>query len=249
VLATLLLASSLASAQEHCRAIDGGAPELAAVDARVRLQFIDDGLRAGARRARIWSWSWLTLYTTLTATYGGLAIAAASRDSKIDYWIATGSSAIGVLTLAAMPLAVKADQRRLSRLLANPPPNAEGQDPCVLLAQAEAYLVRDAASEAFGVSPLVHAGSFVFNAGIAILLGAGFGHWDTAAITGAIGIVVGEAEILSQPTDVVDLLAVYRTGRLVTPTTGSRASRRILGWSAAPLVAKDRVGLTVGFAF
>jgi hypothetical protein len=226
----------------HCRAIDGGDPRLEQIDADARLAFIRRELRDGARKARLWSWSWTGVYGSL-ATYQLLSatVIDTSRDGRIDGYIGAASAAIGVATMQLMPLKVMSDQRWLDRRLRLASADV---DRCALLDEAEHLLVRDAASEAFGTSPLIHAGNLVFNIGLAVLLGAGFGHWRTAGITAAVGTAVGELEVFTQPTNSVDALRRYRSGVL-----GGRTEQPRPSWVVTPALGAGVYGLQIAGSF
>src|SRR5438067_1859024 len=132
-----------------CPAIDGGSPALTAIDAGERLESIRSHLVREARRAHIWSWTWLSIYATLSV--GSLAIdVARGPDTRIDGYINSGSAAIGVISIVAMPLKVMGDARRLDRLLGARHATASPEETCALVAEAERLLVRDARGEAFG---------------------------------------------------------------------------------------------------
>ena len=195
----------------HCQSIPGGTTALGRLDAQERIDFIQASLRRGARRARIWAWTWAGIYSTLTAGELVLGLTASSSDTKIDDFVGAGASFVGVAVLGILPLKVLGDQRWLERRLKHV---RLDEDRCAILADAERLLLRDAASEAFGSGPLVHAGSLLFNAALGVFLGAVFGHWDQAAITALTGAAVGEIQIVTQPTDVVRSLSRYRNGDL-----------------------------------
>ena len=118
---------------------------------------------------------------------------------------------------------------------------ADGEHVCSLLNTAELLFIRDAESEAFGVGPLVHVGNFAINiAGGLIIglrrqrtLGALFVH-------GLVGIAVGEIQVATQPTDVVEDLRLYRRGRARRAPQPPR-----LGIAIAPLVLRDGGGASV----
>jgi hypothetical protein len=153
-----------------------------------------------------------------------------SRAGRIDGFIGAGSAAIGIAAMQLMPLKVIGDERRLRA--AGP-----GTDRCALLAEAERLLERDARSEAFGTSPLMQAGSLVFNVGLAVVLGAGFHHFRTAGITLGVGAVVGELEIATQPTHSIDALRRYRAGLLEHTEKPARS------WTIVPSVGAGEYGL------
>jgi hypothetical protein len=197
-----------ARAGECTAAVVKGTPVLARIDAEVRLRFIRERLRVEARRARIWSWSWAGIYTGLTA--GQLIpVPFVSRGQRPDLYVGAGASFIGLIPLVVMPLSVMHDQKWLERRLASAPP---GTHECVLLAEAETLLLRDAKNEAFGRSEVVHLGNVVVNMIVFSIIGAGFGHWASAALSMATGVVVGEAMIFTQPVGAVDDLRRYRAG-------------------------------------
>jgi hypothetical protein len=239
-LAVAVLLASLRAEAAHCRAIEGGTPALERMDAQLRIDWIRDRLRTGARRARIWAWTWAGIYSALTV--GNLILSGVDpEEKKVDDYLGAAASFIGLGTFIVTPLRIMRDQRWLDRRLRNAPP---GIDPCVLVADAERLLIRDADGEAFGKSPLVHAGNFGINLACALILGLGFGHWDQAAIQGAVGIVIGEVMILTQPQEAIHDLARYRRGEL-----GADFRYRPFAWGLAPLVGHDRAGLILGAAF
>lgn len=227
-------------ADERCAAIAGGSARLAAIDAGERLRFVEGALEHGARRARQWAWGWAGIYSAI-ATYNFARLADADEAGRIDYLVGGSASLVGVATLAIHPLGVMRDQRRLERHERAGWPAEPGV--CARLAFAEHLLLRDAASEKLGVSALTHAGSFLFNAGLSLLLGVVFGHWSQAAITGFTGLAVGELQIATQPVDVVHALTRYRDGQLVQPTGWLR------GFALAPLLSPNRAGIALSLTF
>src|SRR5438270_252384 len=76
-----LLVAGPAGANQ-CRVIDGGTPALAAVDAAVRLRWLDQRLAADAARARIWAWTWRAAYTGITV--GEVQVATQPTDAVED---------------------------------------------------------------------------------------------------------------------------------------------------------------------
>ena len=233
-------AARTARAATFCAPLAGSASTLAGFTADERLGVIEAGLRRGARRARIWAWSWAGLYSAITV--GQLAsLAVRGSESQKDVAVGAPGALLGVAALALAPLKVMGDQRRLDQLLLAAGP---ASDRCALLAEAERLLVRDAASEAFGRSPLVHIGNVVVNLGLGLALGLGFGHWTPAAITFAVGVTVGELQIFTQPTDVSQLLANYRAGLLEIDRAPSGEH-----WTIAPSIAPGYYALAFNIHF
>ena len=234
--ASLSWASSARAVE--CPAIAGGAPALAALDVDARLQFIRARMRHSARRARIWSWTWASLYATSTVVNAAL-IPGHSSDDRINDYFYAGSSALGVAAIALLPLKVIRDQPRLeARITALP---IEG-DRCALLAEAESMLVRDAAGEAFSKGPLVIAGSFAFNVGIGLTLAIGFDHTRAGALFAGTGVAVSAIQFATQPADLGPALAQYRRGDLSPTTTSLRPV-------VATIIGGGRFGLSATWQF
>src|SRR5438067_12303261 len=161
-----LLLAGAAGASE-CAPIAGGVPELGHVDAQVRLRFIRDRLRLQAHRTRIWAFTWTGLYSSVIV-YNLAQLQVGDRENLIDNGIGAAASLVGVLSVARVPPKIMGDQFWLERRLKHAP---SGTDVCALLAEAEGLLLRDVKSAAFGKSALTHAGNFVFNMGVGLLLG------------------------------------------------------------------------------
>jgi hypothetical protein len=225
----------------NCRRIEGGLHALEGIDADVRLRFIDEHLRLGARRARIWAWTWAGIYSSLTLGEVILGVTEKDPESAKDDYLGAAASFVGLAVLVVLPLDVMRDQRWLERRLKHAPPNT---DRCALLADAERLLIRDAASEEFGTGPLVHVGNFLFNIGVSLFQGLYFGHWGQAAITGLVGIAVGEIQAFTQPTDVVRALARYRQADL-----GHAPAKLPPAWLVVPEASRDHIGLRFALTF
>lgn len=233
----LVLSARPAFCGECTASLVGGEPELQHLSAETRLHFIRERLRIDARHARIWSYSWGAIYSSL-ATGQLVAAPLVSHASGLDLYVGSGAALIGVIPLVVTPLKVMGDEKRLDELEAEAPET----DPCVALARAEELLNRDAANEARGQSLLFHGGNVVVNAGIFFIIGAGFGHWTSATISLLTGIATGEIMILTQPVGALKALRQYRRGDFGSPSAGVRMG-------IAPLLAKDRSGMVLILTF
>jgi hypothetical protein len=215
-------------------AVGDGEPALQGLSAEARLQFIQARLRNDARNARIWSYAWAAIYSSL-ATGQLIAAPLVSHSAGLDLYVGGGAAVLGVIPFVVNPLKVMADEKRLDE--------AEGETaPCVRLAQAEMLLERDAASEALGRGLLFHVGNLVVNTGLFFILGSGFGHWTSATISLLTGVATGEIMSFTQPTGAIKALRAYRRGDLASPSTAVRIA-------IAPLIAKDGSGLVLLLAF
>jgi hypothetical protein len=201
--AALLLSSGTAWA-DPCPAPGWASDGLASVDAVPRLRFLHRTLGTQGHRARLWTTSWTLVSTAVAAgsfTWAAITDDAADRTDQI----VTGSvSVVSALALIVMPLEVMADQRQLAARL------ARGSRGCPLVRWAEDALVRDAASEALGAGWLGQLLAVGVNVGAGLVLGLGLGHWRGGVSLAVGGVLLGELQILTQPTGAVDALARYR---------------------------------------
>jgi hypothetical protein len=227
----LVLSARPALGHECTASLVGGEPALQQLNAEARLQFIHEHLHVDAHHARIWSYSWGMIYSALAA---GQFVAAplVSHASGLDLYVGGGAGLIGVIPLVVTPLKVMGDEKRLDEIEAE----ASQTDSCVALARAEKLLNRDAANEDRGRSLLFHGGNVVVNAGIFLIIGAGFGHWTSATISLLTGIATGEIMIFTQPVGALEALRQYRRGDLRFPLAGVR-----LG--IAPLITRGKAGM------
>ncbi|MGZ3408502.1 MAG: hypothetical protein ACXVAN_18755 [Polyangia bacterium] len=182
-----LLVAGRAGANQ-CRVIDGGTPALAAIDADVRLRWLDQRLAADAARARIWAWTWRAAYTGITIGEVVLAVTANDTESRAADIVGATSAFIGVAANIILPLKIMGDQSWWQKHYAR----SRGDDPCALVNTAELLLLRGAESEAFGVGPLVHVGNFLINIAGGLVLGLAYNQWAAFAYTSIVGIAVGE---------------------------------------------------------
>jgi hypothetical protein len=233
VAAQLLWAASTQATE--CQAIAGGTPQLAAIPAERRLTWLDRRLSIDATRARIWTITWNMGFGTVVVVQGALAIPPQDAGTRAERIVAASTAGIGVLATAILPLKVMNDQRWWERHRAR-----SGDDVCALLNTIEGLFIRSAESEAFGVSPLVHSGNFIINMAAGLVLGLGYGRWSAWAYSTMVGIVVGEIQIGTQPTDVIEDLRLYRAGQLA-----DRPSPPRLGVALAPLMVRDGAGAAV----
>ena len=215
----------------------GGQPALQQRDLRERAAFIRLQLQVDARHARIWSYTWMAIYSSLTA---GQFIAAplVSHADGLDLYVGGGAAVLGLAPLVITPLKVMGDEMHMGGL----EDDVANQTSCPRLFEMEELLEQDAANEAQGHSLLFHGGNVVVNAGIFFIIGSGFGHWTSATISLLTGIATGEIMIFTQPVGAERTLRQYRRGDFAPPNTGSRIA-------IAPMFGDGRSGLMLTTRF
>jgi len=237
VFAVVVLSSGLVSARaraEVCPA-PADAPSVEQVDAGERLDYLARAFDREIETIDIWSWTWGSVYTAGTIAEGvGLSL---SRDpgARTDLTVGVIATAVGAVSLYALPLKLTLPLRASRR-------HWDDSDRCAILAQAERTLIRVEKDQAVANGPLAHIGNVVVNAGLVLILGLGYGRWTSAAISGGVGVAVGEANAFTQPHHLRDVLARYRAGQL-----GTREPA--VAWSVSPVVERRMSGamLTVSW--
>jgi hypothetical protein len=197
-----------ARAADRCPLGAGGSPVLREIDPELRLRFIDDHLARTAHRARVWTWGWGIGIGG--ATVGNLVpLLFVAPQDRIDWYVGAGTTIIGVVPLVIAPLDVVEDSRALGARLAA---RTATDDVCVLLADAETRLLRDAKNQSDGQRWWLHGGNVLLNTGVGLFLALGYHHWAAGAFNAIFGSAIGEAIILTQPTSSIGDLEKYRSG-------------------------------------
>jgi hypothetical protein len=197
VFAPLLFLTAGAAAQDAVSPTD--------TEVTNRLSFIQDALDGGQKAANLWWYGWFGGYSA--ATVGQLAVYSGSDDEKQrqDMLVGSVTTALGAAGQIVFPLQAG---RFASRLQAMPAATSEQRRS--KLASAESFLRQAAAQESFGRSwkTQVLATALNLAAGLTIWL-----HYDRPAsdglVTFAIGQLIWEAQIFSQPMKAVRDLQEY----------------------------------------
>jgi hypothetical protein len=208
----VLLAPAIARAQIHCRAPEGAAPLLGATDGRLRLEWIDQRLSREAHRMSRWNYGW-AIGIGASGVGSLIPVPFVAPEDRVDYYTGAVLAAVGVLPFLLAPPDVIHDGRELHARLRDFPPSTDA-DVCELLGDAERRLVDDARNEHLLSGWWAHAANVAINTGAFLFLGLGYHHWLSATITGASGVIIGEAVIFTQPTGTIDDLARYQRGDL-----------------------------------
>jgi hypothetical protein len=200
----MILSGGLARA-ETCPAPEGS-PQLAALDAETRLMFLLRAMDEEAAHLHVWSLIWGTTYAAATAAQL-TAIPFVQDPVRIDLTVGAVAAAVGSATLYLLPL-------RITSQAVSANDEARDPDQCRALAKVEARFFKTASIDRLSESWIAHAGNVAINAAVVLILGVGFGHWPAAAISGAIGVTVGEVNLLTQPHELVGAERTYRQGLL-----------------------------------
>jgi hypothetical protein len=170
---------------------------------RQRLGVLVDAVERDGRQAALWTGTWAALHTSLLIVQ--LALLPSSSDAeRPDRIVGAAAAGVGLLSVTLAPHRALLERPRLRRALGAAPDGDEGLR--VRLEAAEGAFARIRRDEAFNAGPLVHTGSFAFNAGLGLLLGAGLGRVDTGSLTTAVGILVGEAMLWTRPKGALGLV-------------------------------------------
>ncbi len=158
-----------------------------------RADFIADRLDAGKKWAWRWQWGWTGVYASGVALGTGRAAATSDGKNRADYITTAVKGAIGTTRLLVWrhPGRVGGEELRTMR-------KATRQDKVARLQRAEQMLQAVAKRAEQRTSWKAHAGNVFLN-----LAGAGatwaWGDSDDAWESLAVGLIVGEAHILSAP--------------------------------------------------
>ena len=167
-------------------------------------------LRDQAQRARTYRYVWTGINAGLAVGSFGL-MPLVAHDKREDYAVSGIASLLGTVTTFAFPLHVERDDPELAALQTLPPAARQ---------KKLSELLRDGARDEHSrVTWPWH----LFNLGASALTGSiiafGFGHTRAGLQTGIAGFLLGEAQILTQPTGLV--------GAHLAPPTALRWQPRV----------------------
>jgi hypothetical protein len=244
VFAAAVLGSTVGLASTHAGAAvcpaPEGAPAVATVDPEVRIAYLTQAFDREVRDIDAWSWTWGGIYATATIAQGTALALTTNHATKIDLTVGTIAAGFGALSLTLLPLKLTLPMRSASDAAKH---RGLDEDPCLALARAEQTLLRVAKDQALSTGIIGHIGNVAVNLGIALILGLGYGHWVSGAVSGGIGLAVGETNAFTQPHHLAEVLERYRSGRL-DPTTPKPPS-----CSVVPVVSPSMAGATVVLAW
>jgi hypothetical protein len=204
-LAGFLVAATFAGAA-RAAGCPGDMGPLAAVPVEARVAFLRARLEANRTPAARWTATWGIVDGALVA--GQLVAIPYTSDPSTRALLVAGAAS-GSLVLV---------QFIFFPVVAPPPPAVAGEESsCDALRELERTLERGARNQAVGAGPGAHVGNTLINAGLGV--GTGFASNSVAAgvFTFAVGFALGEAQILTQPTELVRDWDRYLEANLTRP--------------------------------
>lgn len=197
-LAAVLTCSWAAMAETCARPADSSGESIAAQSDSSRLSYLSALLSEESGNARLRALGWGGTFGVLTI--GQLvAIPLLPSDMAPDLYWGALSAALGAAFIVLDPLEVlEAGPRFAQRVRSSSP-----DDACALIAEGERLLQSGAQAEVDGRRWYIHVGNVLFNVGLGLLLGFGYGHWSSGFLNMGVGIAVGEATIFISPSKLI----------------------------------------------
>ena len=226
VAALSLSASSLARAQTPQTPQAPQAPQTGPRDdgeVRERLAFLQPHLRDAAPTAQRWYWGWVGAFTAGAVVSFGSLLVLKDDGLRGDAVVGGTLSTLGAVTTLALPMVASSAPSVLDAM----PESTEAQR-AAKLRRAEELTHEAAEQERFLTSWLAHAGGVVVTLGAAAVQRVGYDRgWGAIVLGRAIGLVVGEAKVLTTPTAAIRDEGSYRSAfpimATVVPTLGGVA--------------------------
>lgn len=210
----LLLASAALLALAGPATAQAGA-SLSDAEVSARLAWIQNALDGGRHSARLWSWGWAAGYGAATAGQLVARSSAGDDEQRQDLAVGAATTGLGLVGLAIFPVEAGEMPDRLRELPADTPEARRAR-----LAEAERFLRKAAAQESQGRSWKSHAAAAAVNLAAGLVI---WKHYDRPAedglLTFAVGQLVSEAQILTQPTRAIHALRDYESRTDFAPAT------------------------------
>lgn len=211
-LALLVCISMSAHAVECPSPAGAAAGAVSTQSVEARLAFLSKVLGEEAPATRTWKLLWGAGYGLITM--GQLALLGlATETDRPDWVIGAAASSVGFATIVVGGLEVTEEGTRFVERASTVSP----EQTCALLADGERMLREGAGAQSFSTSWIAHTANVLFNVGVGLVLGLGFGRWRTAGINFGVGTVIGGATALTRPTGLVRGWKEYQRGLEVAP--------------------------------
>lgn len=229
----VLLAVSTSAFAATCPVPNGASSALESFDAEVRLRFLKQRLDSQVTRGKLWMGLWGGAYGLLTVGQMGVT-GYVGEEQKKDLYVGSAAALVGTLTVLLASPKVIAGTEALEKELAT------AKDVCEQVALAERTVHTLAEDQRVAKKPVAHIGNVIFNIGLGLIVGLGFGHWTAAIINTLVGIAVGEALIFSRPSGLTETERRYREGAFGSDNGTLKAQLR-------PVQMRDGVGVAFSF--
>lgn len=192
-------------------------------EVRARLAFVQPHLRDAAPVAQRWYWSWVGIFTAGAVVSFGSLLVLKDEGLRGDAVVGGTLSTLGAVTTLALPMVASSAPSVLDAM-----PESTDAQRAAKLRRAEELTHEAAEQERFLTSGLAHAGGVVATLGAAAVQRVGYDRgWGAIILGRAIGLVVGEAKILTTPTAAIHDEGAYRAAfpimATVVPTLGGVA--------------------------
>jgi hypothetical protein len=204
----LVLGLSTPAFAVDCAVPEGTTPQgVASQGTDARLAFLAKLLEEEGQAARRWTLIWGGAYGVLTIAQLGV-MGLAPENEKADWYWGAISTAVGVAFSVLDPLEALDGGAAYAKRSATVAP----EQTCQLLLDGERMLREGAEHEELGMKWFIHAGNVLFNLGIGLVLGLGYGRWTTGIVNAAVGVAIGELTIFTSPNKLVPGWQRYRMG-------------------------------------
>jgi hypothetical protein len=166
--------------------------------ARLSGQWLYDAQLRDARRARVWRYAWSGINAGLAVGSFGV-MPFVSRDQRIELAVGGVYSTVATVFTWFVPLEVESTLDR----------RGDAVPLCQGLRLEEGYASVSAADEAGRVTWPWHALNVGAGALYTTIVGLGTGRWVNGIVDGVLTVVVGEAQLLTQPTRLANEWEAY----------------------------------------
>ena len=210
----LILSCSLVAHAECARPKDATSQGVAGQSDEARLAYLGKLLNDESGRARAYTRAWGAGYGVLTLAQLTIMPFFTREEQPAWYWGAFGAAFGLGFTLLGVPEVMDGGP-----LYAKKASAATADNTCELIAEGEKMLEVGADAEVSSFAWYLHAGNVLFNVGLGLILGLGYGHWQSAVINTIVGVAIGEANILTAPSHLISGLKRYRQGEAPSAVT------------------------------
>lgn len=216
-IALILLHTSLTASAVECPAPEGSSPVLARIDGASRLTFLRTKLLISEPGAHLWTTLWLTAFSTALVAEVGVA-PEFSTTTRWSLYLSAAKTVVALGSIVVIPARANEGRDFDAWLTLHSTTESE----CSLVHEGELRLMNQAAQQARGHGWLLHSGGLALNVAASLVLGLVFHQWVQAAVSAAVGEVVGETMMWTRPRGAEDALVRYRNGDLDTPAVDLR---------------------------